>query len=51
MTEFVSEVQDVELKDALAQYTMSGPLGMLLDGAEDRFKYSRFMMFEMEHTW
>jgi type IV secretion system protein TrbE len=49
LTEFVSQVQDNDLREALAHYTLSGPMGSLLDAAEDKLRDSRFMVFEMEH--
>lgn len=49
LTEFVSQVQDNDLREALAHYTLSGPMGNLLDAAEDNLRDSRFMIFEMEH--
>lgn len=49
LTEFCSELQSSELRQAIGLYTMSGPLGGLLDAQHDNLKKSRFMMFEMEH--
>lgn len=48
MTDFVSEVQHEEMREALMQYTLAGPLGSLLDAEHDSLADSRFMMFEME---
>ncbi|HAA01918.1 MAG TPA: conjugal transfer protein TrbE, partial [Syntrophobacteraceae bacterium] len=49
LTEFVSQVQDNDLRDALAHYTLSGPMGNLLDASQDSLGDSHFMIFEMEH--
>jgi type IV secretion system protein TrbE len=49
LTEFVSQVQDNDLREALAHYTLSGPMGNLLDASTDNLGDSHFMIFEMEH--
>ena len=49
LTEFVSQVQDNDLREALAHYTLSGPMGSLVDAPKDSLRDSRFMIFEMEH--
>lgn len=48
MTDFVTNVQDQELKAALSHYTLSGPMGHLLDGEEDSLSFSSFSTFEIE---
>jgi type IV secretion/conjugal transfer VirB4 family ATPase len=49
LTEFVAELQDDELRQALAHYTLSGPMGSLLDAEEDSLVEGAFQAFEMEH--
>jgi type IV secretion/conjugal transfer VirB4 family ATPase len=49
LTEFVSELQDTQLREALQHYTLSGPMGDLLDAEEDSLVDSAFQSFEMEH--
>ena len=49
LTDFVSTLQDVELRDALAHYTLSGAMGSLLDSDHDALGESDFQVFEMEH--
>ena len=48
LTEFAANVQDVSIRDALQHYTVSGPMGALLDAEVDTLGESRFMVFEME---
>lgn len=48
MTDFVTNIQDSELKAALGHYTLSGAMGHLLDGEEDSLKLSNFSTFELE---
>lgn len=48
MTDFVINVQDSEVKAALGHYTLSGPMGHLLDGEEDSLSLSVFSTFEIE---
>lgn len=48
LTEFVANVQDLAIREALQHYTVSGPMGRLLDAEQDTLKTSRFMVFEME---
>jgi type IV secretion system protein VirB4 len=49
LTEFVAELQSDELRQALAHYTLSGPMGALLDAEEDGLVDGAFQVFEMEH--
>ncbi len=48
LTDFVSTVQDMEIRDALSHYTISGAMGHLLDGKEDNLKLSNFTVFEID---
>lgn len=50
LTHFVSEVQDADVRSALAYYTLQGPLGTMLDARADSiaFDAANFMVFEME---
>lgn len=48
LTEFVANVQDLQIREALAHYTVSGPMGSLLDAEQDTLGHSKFMVFEME---
>ncbi|MFT0549129.1 transporter [Allopusillimonas ginsengisoli] len=48
LTDFVSTVQDSEVRDALGHYTISGSMGHLLDGKEDALKISNFTVFELD---
>ncbi len=49
LTEFVAELQDSDLRQALAHYTLAGPMGSLLDAQEDGLVAGAFQAFEMEH--
>jgi type IV secretion system protein VirB4 len=49
LTEFVAELQDDELRQALSHYTLSGPMGTLLDSESDSLVDGSFQAFEMEH--
>lgn len=49
LTEFVAELQDDELRQALSHYTLAGPMGSLLDAEEDSLIEGAFQAFEMEH--
>lgn len=40
-------VQDKEIKEALAPYTLDGPYGKLLDAEGDTLGYARWQVFEM----
>jgi type IV secretory pathway VirB4 component len=43
-----ANVQDMEVREALQFYTLSGPLGHLLDAEEDQLSNGRFLTFETE---
>lgn len=47
ITEFVNNVQDVELREALQFYTVDGPAGSILDGATDGTPFARVNCFEL----
>lgn len=49
LTEFVAELQDDTLRQALSHYTLAGPMGALLDAEEDSLVDGAFQSFEMEH--
>ena len=49
MTDFVHTLQDQELREALAHYTLSGPLGHLLDAQSEDLGQGRLQVFEMSH--
>jgi type IV secretion system protein VirB4 len=48
LTDLVSTLQDHELRDALAHYTLAGAMGALLDADSDGLGISDFQVFEME---
>jgi type IV secretion system protein TrbE len=48
LTDFVATVQDTELRSAMANYTIDGVLGPLLDAREDGLAESSFTVFEIE---
>ncbi len=48
LTDFVSNLQDHTLTDALSHYTLAGPMGHLLDGEEDTLSLNDFTVFEIE---
>jgi type IV secretion system protein TrbE len=48
LTELSANVQDLEVREALQYYTLSGPLGHLLDADEDLLGNGRFLTFETE---
>ncbi len=48
LTDFVSTVQDEELRAALTHYTITGAMGHLLDGKEDALSMSSFTVFEID---
>lgn len=48
LSEFLSSVQDEEVHDALAHYTVGGSLGRLLDGKYDSLGNSYFTVFEID---
>lgn len=49
LTEFCAEVQETSIRDALQYYTLSGPLGQLLDAETDALRSGRFVTFETEN--
>lgn len=49
LTDFVSTLQDHELRDGLAHYTLSGAVGHLLDADHDSLDDNVFQVFEMEN--
>jgi len=49
MTDLVHTLQDQELREALAHYTLSGPLGRLLDAQTEDLGQQRLQVFEMSH--
>jgi type IV secretion system protein VirB4 len=48
LTEFVTTLQDKELKEALQHYTVSGSMGSVLDSEIENLELSNFQVFEME---
>jgi type IV secretion system protein VirB4 len=48
LTDFVTTVQDQDIRDALTPYTIDGPLGEMLDSAEDGVLDGSFTVFELE---
>lgn len=48
MTDFVTNIQNQTLKDALSHYTLSGSMGHLLDGEEETLNLTSFSTFEIE---
>jgi len=48
LTDFVSTVQDADIRAALNHYTISGAMGHLLDGKEDTLALSAFNVFEID---
>lgn len=48
LTEFISNLQDEEMRSALGHYSISGPMGHLLDAEEDTLSLSDFAVFEIE---
>jgi len=49
MTDLVHTLQDQDLREALAHYTLSGPLGHLLDAQTEDLGQGRLQVFEMSH--
>ena len=49
LTDLSSTLQDMELREALAYYTLAGAMGSLLDADHDALGGSDFQVFEMEH--
>jgi len=48
LTEFISNLQDEDMRSALNHYSISGSMGYLLDSEEDNLTLSDFMVFEIE---
>jgi type IV secretion system protein VirB4 len=48
LTDWIATVQDADLRSALANYTIDGPLGRLLDSRQDSLLDSPFVVFEVE---
>ena len=48
LTEFISNLQDEDMRSALNHYSISGSMGYLLDSEEDSLTLSDFMVFEIE---
>ncbi|EHE2439651.1 transporter [Escherichia coli] len=48
LTDYVSTVQDSDVRDALNHYTISGSMGHLLDGKEDKLKTSTYTVYEID---
>ena len=49
LTDLAGTLQDIELREALAHYTLSGAMGSLLDADHDALGRSDFQVFEMEN--
>lgn len=49
LTEFISSLQDNNLRDALSHYSVSGNAGFLLDSENDGLKMSDITTFEIEN--
>lgn len=49
LTELSANVQDLDVREALQFYTLSGPLGQLLDADQDVLSSGRFLTFETEN--
>src|SRR5207237_69595 len=49
LTELCAEVQESVIREALQYYTLSGPLGSLLDAEQDSLGSGRFITFETEN--
>lgn len=49
LTELSANVQDLDVREALQFYTLSGPLGQLLDAEDDVLSSGRFLTFETEN--
>ena len=48
LTDFCAQVQNLEVREALELYCLSGAWGPLLDAREDSLEVSQFIVFEME---
>lgn len=47
LSEFLTVLQDEEMREVLAQYTVDGPMGHLLDADADGLAFTRFNTFEV----
>ncbi len=50
-THLIATVQDEELRTALSEYSIAGPLGRFLNADHDALLSSRFITFELETLW
>lgn len=48
MTDYAAEVQDADVRAALAHYTVAGAMGHLLDAQSDELSISRLSVFEID---
>ncbi|NQY75520.1 MAG: VirB4 family type IV secretion/conjugal transfer ATPase [Candidatus Margulisbacteria bacterium] len=48
LSDFVTNIQDFSIREALDHYTIKGSMGNLLDSESDDLKTSHFQTFEME---
>ncbi|MDC9654350.1 transporter [Xanthomonas perforans] len=48
LTDFIADLQDEEVREALAYYTISGSMGHLLDASEDGLTVDGFSVFETD---
>jgi len=48
LTDFVTTVQDPEIRGAMNHYTISGSMGHILDGKDDTLKLGSFTTFEQD---
>ena len=48
LTDLTGSLQDVDLRDALAHYTLAGAMGSLLDADHDGLGLSNFQVFEID---
>lgn len=48
LTDFVTTVQDPEIRAALNHYTISGSMGHLMDGKDDTLTLGNFTVFEVD---
>lgn len=48
LSDFISTVQDDDIRAALNHYTVTGSMGHLLDGYEDPLKESNFAVYEID---
>jgi type IV secretion system protein TrbE len=48
LTDFITTIQNADIRSALAHYTIDGPLGKLLDNRQDELRDASFSVFEIE---